>query len=330
MSIEYAVILAIASPTHVSGLTKSRPHAMLPALGKPLVVRVMNQVLDHGIKKFIVVVGLNEGSVASYLNTSWVPDVELEFVLKSDYENLSTTLSQIARKIDKPFMILNYNTFAQPQFIGNALNLSRQYPDSMILAGTKSTLSQSNHNAFATVIANRITDITSTQSDNSTSEYLIANMAICGTHFIDFLKMMSKGKETASLQQQFIDILHLYTERPDHKITLSKTAWIMQVNSDSDLMLLNHQLLEDGRDAHILSEIPASVHINYPVRIDPGVSIGQGAVIGPYAYLESGASIGQDARVSHSIILNRASVSPQADVADVIIAPNKIIATTIN
>lgn len=330
MSIEYAVILAIASPSHVSGLTKSRPHAMLPALGKPLVVRVMNQVLEYGIKKFIVVVGLNEGSVASYLNTNWVPDVELEFVLKSDYESLSATLSQIARKINQPFMVLNYNTFAQPQFIATALRLADQHPESLILAGTKSTLSQSIHNAFATVVANQVTEITSYPNDDITANYLIANMAICGLHFVQFLIDLPAKTNTGSLQQQLIDILHIYAELPDHQITLSKTAWIMQVNSDPDLMLLNYQLLEEGRDAHILSELPASAHINYPVRIDPGVSIGQDVEIGPFVYLERGSSVGKGAKVSKSIILHRATVSPQAEVADVIIAPNQVIPSVIN
>lgn len=325
MQIEYAVVLAIASPSHASGLTKSRPHAMLPALGKPLVVRVMNQLLQHGIKKFVVVVGINEGSVASYLNTNWVPNVELEFVLKSDYESLSSTLAQIARKLNQSFFLVNYNTFTQPQFIQSAINIAEKDEDCLILAGTTSTLSQSTHHAFATTSNNTVTSISSKPPETETPFSLLANMAVCGLHFVDFIKDLPSRIGTGSLHQQFIDILRVYADTPDHQIVLGRTAWILQVNSDPDLMLLNYQLLEEGRDAHILSELHSSVHINYPVRIDPGVSIGHNAEIGPHVYLERGASVGTGATVRRSIVLERASVPPKAEVEDVVVAPNKII-----
>jgi len=330
MQIEYAVVLAIASPSHVSGLTRSRPHAMLPALGKPLVVRVMNQLLQHGIKKFVVVVGINEGSVASYLNTNWVPNVELEFVLKSDYETLSSTLAQIARKLDRPFFLVNYNTFTQPQFIPTALGLAEDSEDCLVLAGTSSTLSQSTHHAFATTNKNEVTAISSKPPPDMESTVLIASMAVCGTHFVDFLIDLPARIGTGSLNQQLIDILSAYTSYDDHRIILGRTAWILHVNSDPDLMLLNYQLLEEGRDAHILSELHASVHIHYPVRIDPGVNIGQNAEIGPHVYLENGASVGSGARVRRSIVLDRATIPPKAEVEDVVVASNKIIPSSIS
>lgn len=330
MPIEYAVVLAIASPSHTSGLTRSRPHAMLPALGKPLVVRVMNQLLQHDIKKFVVVVGINEGSVASYLNTNWVPNVELEFVLKSDYESLSSTLAQIARKLDQSFFLVNYNTFTQPQFISTAINLAENDSESLILAGTKSTLSQSTHHAFAIRDDNNVIDISSAQPDDMESTSLIANIAVCGKHFVNFLKDLPTRVGTGSLQQQLINILSIYAKTPEHQIILGRTAWILHVNSDPDLMLLNYQLLEEGRDAHILTELHASVQINYPVRIDPGVSIGQNAEIGPHVYLESGSSVGIGAKIRRSIVLDRASIPPKAEVEDVVVAPNKIIPSSIS
>ena len=330
MSIEHAVILAVPSPNHSSGLTKTRPHAMLPALGKPIIVRVMNQLLEYGIGKFIVVVGLNEGSVASYLKTNWVPHAEVEFVLKSDYESLSSTLSQIARKLDKEFFVVNYHTFAQPQLLPTVLNLAGDYSDSLILAGADTTLSKIEHKAYVSQNESGNFEIGSSPSVDMDSGKLVANMAICGRHFIEFLKELPKKLGTGSLHQQFVDILQLYTTSTNPHIILRKTAWIMQVNSDADLMLLNYQLLEDGVDAHILSEIPSSVQIKYPIRIDPGVSIGQSAVIGPFVYLESGSSIGMGSKISRSLVLRGSFISPYTNVEHVIIAPDRSISSQVN
>jgi len=60
----------------------------------------------------------------------------------------------------------------------------------------------------------------------------------------------------------------------------------------------------------VIDELPGSVHIIPPVRIDPKVSVGLNAKIGPNVYLESGASIGQDAVVWDSVVLRDASVQP--------------------
>ena len=68
--------------------------------------------------------------------------------------------------------------------------------------------------------------------------------------------------------------------------------WHLHLNSEIDLLTINKRLLREDRGTHILSEIPSTVHITPPVRIDPKVSIGKGAKIGPNVYLESGAQVG--------------------------------------
>ena len=108
--IDSAVILGISSPAIDSQLREQRPRAMLPALGKPMVVRVMDRLYRAGIRRYKVIVGINEGPIASYINNKWMPDAHVEFILKST-QSLGFLMSQIARKADKPFLLLGYNSF---------------------------------------------------------------------------------------------------------------------------------------------------------------------------------------------------------------------------
>jgi len=85
--------------------------------------------------------------------------------------------------------------------------------------------------------------------------------------------------------------------------------WYMPLTRDLDLLHINKRLLREGRDTHILSEIPGSVHIVPPVRIDPQVSIGQGAKIGPNVYLESGTQVGAEAVIWDSIVIGKAEIA---------------------
>jgi NDP-sugar pyrophosphorylase family protein len=94
----------------------------------------------------------------------------------------------------------------------------------------------------------------------------------------------------------------------------------LQIESDYDLLTLNRLLLDDGPDTHILSELPASVQIIPPVRIDPNVSVGQGAQLGPRVYLEAGCSIGHHAIVSNAIVLQNAVIASDSQIDDSIIS----------
>ena len=71
---------------------------------------------------------------------------------------------------------------------------------------------------------------------------------------------------------------------------------------------INRHFLDDGIGSYILCELDASVTINPPVRIDPGVRVGHNAVVGPYVYLESGARVGEGATVRNSVVLRRGVV----------------------
>jgi NDP-sugar pyrophosphorylase family protein len=81
------------------------------------------------------------------------------------------------------------------------------------------------------------------------------------------------------------------------------------ITYDHDLLAINHSFLEEGRDASILSDLPGSVMIIPPVRIDPSVSVGQNARIGPYVYLESGSVVGAGAMIENSVVLRNATVA---------------------
>src|SRR5690606_33597041 len=109
--INHAVILAVGTPSHNSRLTYNRAHAMLPALGKPLIIRIMNRLYDVGIREYTVIVGENEGAVASYLNTQWVPDAKVKFSLLFGNDSLLKLFQDIARQHRTPFLVCSYNCF---------------------------------------------------------------------------------------------------------------------------------------------------------------------------------------------------------------------------
>jgi NDP-sugar pyrophosphorylase family protein len=321
--IDSAVILATSTPGHESSISGKRPHAMLPALGKPMVVRVMEQLYRAGIRRYIVIVGMDEGEVASYLNRQWMPDARVEFKLKSSDETLTLLLSRIARELNTTHMIASYNSFTYERFVESMFKHHDEYPQHLILAGAQFSLSPTAQHYYA-CMEGQLIDSVQSQKPESGDFYTLTHHAIVGEHFLAYLKNMD-DREVMRSPKNFFELTAHYATTQESKLTLAETSWILQVESDKNLLTLNKRLLEDSNDSHILSELPYTVRVIPPVRIDPQVSVGQGAVIGPHVYVERGASIGYEAKIKNAVILERSNVPANADIDGAIVTKNNTI-----
>lgn len=315
--IDSAVILATGSLNHSSQLATDRPRAMLPALGKPMIARVMEPLYRAGIRHYLIVVGLNEGSVASYLNTHWMPDAQVEFVLQSGGHSLTRVLQTIAKQLARPFLVTSYNSFTYERFITTMLNYHEEYPRHLIVTGAHSTLSKGAHHKYAVMEGQLIERITAEKPPASQSSFIMTELGICGS---DFLAYLTAKADIKRMESDFADVAQQYTQVGDLDAVIAETSWILQVETDPDLLTLNRILLDDVNDAHILSELPASVRIVPPVRIDPLVSVGQGAIIGPHVYLEKGSQVGAGAKLRNAILLERATVQANQDIQNTIVS----------
>jgi NDP-sugar pyrophosphorylase family protein len=288
---------------------------MLPVLGKPMVVRMMELLYRTGIQHYIVVVSEDEGAVAAYLSSQWFPNVKVEFVIQPKSSSLAKTLADIARSYGHPFILTTYNSFVHPNFPERLLKHHRELGDGLILSGAPITLSKLPPRYFAVTDQQRVQAIT---TDKPTGGYiLLANLAVCGQDFVQFLKDDLSG--TGTFNKQLFDIFDVYIQKGGATFMV-ETAWILPVETDYDLLTVNKHLLDEQHDTHILSEVPPSVQIIPPVRIDPQVSVGQGARLGPRVYLEAGCSVGANATVANALILQNATVPARKSVSEVVVS----------
>lgn len=312
--IDRAIILAVGSPVHQSQLTYNRPFAMLPVLGKPLVVRMMDRLRRIGVNKFTVVVGVDEGALAAYLNNHWYPDVKVDFTLRSGSDSLAALLSDITQEHREPFIITTYTSFAQANFSDRLVNtFEKDNMDGLLLSVAPTTLSHVNPNAYeyAVIEGQRVIGVS---RERSTPALFLGEMAVGGLNFVDYLA----SQPHIPFTNQLTDIFRAYIAQGGVACA-AEAAWLLPVKADIDLLTLNRQLLDEDQDAHILSEVPATVRIVPPVRIDPSVSIGQGATVGPYVYLESNSSVGRGAVLSNTIVMQNAAIPAGESVSDVIV-----------
>ena len=185
------------------------------------------------------------------------------------------------------------------------------------MSGASAPLSRSSGAFFAIAKGTELEIAPESHGDHA---LILTDLAICRGDFIRYLK----AEDGNSGQSALMGIFQAYVQS-GCPATLVETSWTLQIETDYDLLTLTKHLLDEEQDAHILSELPSSVQIFPPVRIDPHVSIGQHSRIGPYVYLESGCTVGARATLDHALILGKAIVPANEVVSNAIVSTRTTI-----
>lgn len=309
--INTAVILATDFNPLSSKLKQDRPHAMLPAVGKPLIVRVMTPLYQAGIRNFIVIVGVNDGSIAAYLKNHWLPDITVSYEILPHRTQFYSLLQQINSRLEPPYLYTEYNRYAHQSAVPRLIQATQNHPHpGLYLTAPQSTLTQSHHRLYFHSQARTITD----EPANDTT--LLTYPLIIGHSFQQFMVEQFIPDE----QFQMRSILRQYLSTQPEQALFVPTVWSMTIETDQDLLSMTQQLFQETNDNHILSELPISVKITHPVRIDPRVSVGQNAHIGPNVYLEKGCRIGTGVQISNSIVLSKGVIPANEKVTNQVIS----------
>jgi NDP-sugar pyrophosphorylase family protein len=308
-----AVVVTVGLNTHQTQLAYSRSRAMLPALGQPLAVRALDRLYSAGIRRYIVVLGEDEGGVAAYLNDHHLlSDASVEFVVQTTADSMNQVLQRITAHHQSPFLSTSYNSFAHLHFGERLLKLGAEFGDALVLSGADVPLPRSGYGYVGQTKGDQLLDISPLLNESEQQGTLLTDMALCGKTFLDFVSQSAPKRSLIELFQDYI-----VARKPAYVV---RAGWVLHLFTDEDLHTLNKHLLEEEEDVSILSEIPTNVQIIPPVRIDPQVSVGPEAIIGPYVYIESGSNVGHHAVLRHSLVLQRATVPPHAVVADAIVS----------
>lgn len=301
--IQQAVILAAGRGTRLGNLTKDRAKSLLPVLGKPIMVRVMDRMREAGVKRFVVVIGAQEGAIASYLTGSWYPGMEIKFAIQAVATGTVDALGLAAPHIDGPFLLSSVDNLTSAEHVQNLVNrfnADEQIATLSLLPAPPEKIRKS----ADVIIEDDIITAIREKPENPQGQYASIMLYAFSP---DILSYLPRVKTFVRGERDISSAIQLAIE-DKKRVGYVTTDWRLHLTNELDLLAINRQFLQEGRDTHILSEIPGSVHIIPPVRIDPRVSVGLNTKIGPNVYLESGSTVGQGAIIEDSIVLTGATV----------------------
>jgi histidinol-phosphate/aromatic aminotransferase/cobyric acid decarboxylase-like protein/CTP:phosphocholine cytidylyltransferase-like protein len=129
-----AIILAAGMGARLGSLTENNTKAMIEINNVPIIERLVNQILESGIEKIIVVVGYQRNGLISFLNKRF-PLVNFIFVVNEDYAKTNNIYSLFLAKEyleNSDTVIFESDLVLSSNIISNLLNANE--PDLVLLA----------------------------------------------------------------------------------------------------------------------------------------------------------------------------------------------------
>ncbi len=313
------VILAAGKGSRLHPITLNRSKAMVPILGKPIVERVMETMAQNGIRDFVLVVSREDSEVGRYFKGQTGLDVEIQFVIQPQRLGMANALSLAAPYIRETFILSACDNLTPPEHIGELLAThknSRAQATLSLMEVDPFTVSRTGVVEWQNGRIVRIVEKPSLQEAPSNIASL--PLYVFSTQLLSYLPQI---KLSARGEYELQDAIQMLIDQGG-RVSGAFTRHRLQLTNANDLLALNRHYLTTGGDAPQLA--PRSVgqhtHLITPLRIEEGVTIGPGCVIGPRVYIEQNCRIGADVLIKDAVILRNTVIEDGQQVVGAVVS----------
>jgi bifunctional UDP-N-acetylglucosamine pyrophosphorylase/glucosamine-1-phosphate N-acetyltransferase len=315
-----AVILAAGKGSRLNPITLNRTKAMVPILGRPIIERVMETLVQNGVRDFILVISREDGEVGTHFRDNSYLDVDIKFVVQNERLGMANALSLAAPYITGPFIVSACDNLTPPEHVSQMLSLHRTQnnyatlslmeiaPD---LVGRTGVVETNDENQIVRIVEKPA-------PEEAPSNIASLPLYVFSRKLLDYLpevKLSPRG------EYELQDAIQMLIDR-DGQVTGVITNNRLQLTNAADLLALNRHYLTTGGDKPQLA--PRSVgqhtHLITPLRIEEETTIGPGCVIGPRVYIERNVTIGADVLIKDAVILRNSVIEDGRQVVGEVIS----------
>ncbi|MDQ3250368.1 MAG: sugar phosphate nucleotidyltransferase, partial [Chloroflexota bacterium] len=287
--IRQAVILAAGKGKRLHPVTPQRSKAMAPVAGKPIVERVLDTLVDNGIRHCILIVGPDDAEIVAYFQQR--NHIRFDFVIQSERLGMAHALSLAAPHLHGAFILSACDNLVPAVHVADLLHTHRA-------TGANATLSllaiDRAHAASTGIVewdgtwVRRIVE--KPTPAEAPSDISSLPLYLFSPKLLDYLPLVKPSPRGEYELQDAIQLLIANAGR----VTGMLTPGRLQLTNTADLLALNrHYLAIEPDAAQILTQaIGSGTRLIPPVRIEAGSTIGADCVIGPYVTIERDCQIG--------------------------------------
>ncbi len=291
----------------------------MPALGLPMVGRVMRSFPQTIVDELLVVVSPGDRLIADYLQGAADWPGAIQIIYQHEALGMAHALRQAAPFLHGPFFLSACDSLLS-ETSWRAL-FSAVEPSGFragALAAQEQPAAQASKSAVLSLkeswvqrIVEKPGPVSGSRVWVSLPHYLLPHSLL---EHLGLVSLSERGElELQDAIQAFID--------GGGQMRGVPVPGRLQLTRPQDLLRL-HRTLMRQEGAGQFQELPAGKRVRkWPVYVEPGAQLGRDLVLGPDVFVERGAVIGDGADLADAVILKGGVVMPGARVAGAVIGP---------
>ncbi len=314
MNIDTAIILAGGYATRLRPLTLTRPKALLPVLGKPLLDWILDNLREAGLRKIIMSVRYMSNMIKERYRDGSEFQVNIEYIEEINPLGDGGPIPLIIDKfgLNNPFLVIYGDIFTDLSI----RDFIKAHVDNDGMASIVLThVDDPSRYGVAQVDSNcKVTKFVEKPREASPSDLVNAGIYIFNPDLVKYFPSKRPSKLAVDVLPKLVElgILNAYVH---------KGLWL-DIGVPADYLKANLNALKylmPGGFIATTADIGEDVEVIQPVFVDELVRIAPGSVIGPYTLISRGSIIGSNTRIINSLILDNVVTESACYMKEVII-----------
>jgi bifunctional UDP-N-acetylglucosamine pyrophosphorylase/glucosamine-1-phosphate N-acetyltransferase len=308
------VILAAGMGSRLQPITLTRSKAMLPILGKPIVLRVMEDLHANGVDDFVLVVSTQDRYITRYFSHRSRLDADVRFVYQPERLGMANALSCAAPLLTDDFVLSACDNLISKEHVGRIMALWHTSPQpNAVLTLMPVEPERLGSVGIVEMDGPWVTRIVEKPPPEDAPSNISSLPLYCfSKRILDYLPEVPLSPRGEYELQTAIQILIQREGRVRGLMVQDR----LTLTSPADLLSINQHYLVNGNDRPQLAPhtVGPGTQLITPLRIEGGTVIGANCTIGPNAYIERDCRIGEGVVIRNAVVLRESTIEDGATI----------------
>jgi bifunctional UDP-N-acetylglucosamine pyrophosphorylase/glucosamine-1-phosphate N-acetyltransferase len=314
------VILAAGHGSRLQPITLTRSKAMVPILGKPMVERVMEDLLANGVNDFILVVSPHDRHISRYFRRESQITADVRFVYQAQRLGMGDALRCAVPLITDDFILSACDNLISAEHVGRMIAVWQTPPrPNAVLTLMPAEPERLGSVGIVEMDGPWVTRIVEKASPGQVPSDVSSLPLYCfSKRILDYLPEIPLSPRG---EYELQDAIQMLIDR-DGLVCGVTVSRRLTLTSPADLLAINRHYLMNGDDRPQLAPhtVGPNTQLITPLRIEGGTVIGANSIIGPNVYIERNCTIGQGVTIKNAVLLRESTVPDGAIVEDQVVS----------
>jgi UDP-N-acetylglucosamine diphosphorylase / glucose-1-phosphate thymidylyltransferase / UDP-N-acetylgalactosamine diphosphorylase / glucosamine-1-phosphate N-acetyltransferase / galactosamine-1-phosphate N-acetyltransferase len=303
-----AVILAAGRGKRLHPITETRTKAMAPIMGKPIVERVMEPLIAHGIQDFILVISPDDDSVRQYFHSVNLQNINICLVEQPEPLGMAHALMQATAHIWEDFVLSSCDNLVPWDDIESMLTLWETESRPQALLSLLRVPPEMIHRVGIVKLAgDRVVEIIEKPDPQKAPSNIASTPLYCFRK--EFLELLPKVKPSARGEYELQSAIQMLIQNDGH-VRGHPISNRIDLTTPDDLLDINMMYFSRHNQQRYLAINPMDngTQLIPPYHIEAGVRLGENCKIGPNAFIERDCLIADGVQLENSVVLREREV----------------------